>query len=119
MGLQAKATVNARDVQQSTPLFAAAANGDVSMLRTLIDADADGRARDASGQTALFAAAKQAPLEVVKMLVSQAFVNPAEKDDKGLSAERVAKKARPSPQAGVADYLAKVTRGSIASSSLA
>merc|ERR1712217_828400 len=116
--LQAKATVNARDVQQSTPLFAAAANGDVSMLRALIEADADGKARDSSGQTALFGAARQASLEVVKMLVLQAFVNPAEKDDKGLSADRVAKRARPSAQAGVADYLAKVVRGSNNSANL-
>merc|ERR1719221_450040 len=76
------------------------------MLRALIEADADGKARDSSGQTALFVAARQASLEVVKMLVLQAFVNPAEKDDKGLSAD------------GVADYLAKVVRGSNNSANL-
>merc|ERR1711948_207133 len=88
------------------------------MLRMLIDAGADGRARDASGQTALFVAARQAPLDVVKMLVLEAFVNPMEKDEKGQLAEKVAKRAKPSAQAGVADFLSKATRGSIASANL-
>merc|ERR1712217_168430 len=109
--LASKAEIDPRDNELRTPFFDAAARGDRALLHALVEAGCESNARDASGQTALFGAAASAPLDVVRLLISLAGVDPSVKDDKGQLVERAAKKMKPQPQAGVLEYLTRVTKG--------
>mmetsp|Transcript_71783 Transcript_71783/g.210304 ORF Transcript_71783/g.210304 Transcript_71783/m.210304 type:complete len:741 (+) Transcript_71783:75-2297(+) len=108
--LNARAVVNARDQQLQTALFPASARGDIAAVRVLLEAGADGSVVDSAGQTVLFGAAPRVSLEVVKLLVCEAWANPAVKDAKGQTAAQVAKKAKPAAQPNVAEYLARAAR---------
>lgn len=110
--VDARAEVDARDLLEQTPLFAAARAGSLDSARALVALGARGDVVDSNLRTPLFEAALHAPLELVRLLVQEAFADPNAKDRSRKTAGQTIRKV-PERQA-VADFLARAAAASSA-----
>jgi len=107
--IEARCNVDACDVQAQTALFTATAKGDLPKMRALLEAGINAGHTNKNAQTALFEAG-QAPLEAVKVLLTEASLDPLAQDSFGHTAREVARKHRPPAQLGVLKYLTQAEK---------
>jgi len=113
--IEARCSVDACDVQTQTALFTATAKGDLPKMRALLEAGINAGHKNKNAQTALFEAG-QAPLQAVKVLLTEADLDPLAQDALGQTPREAARKHRPPAQPGVLKYLTQAEKAAKQSS---